>query len=198
MIKYLSIDTEATGLTEDCQMIQLAFVPVDVSKEIVREDLGWEILIKCPSFEELKPRLNDWVRANMEPLITKAHLEGVTFEECKSGVERYLKSKPICEFFGNERPTLMGKSMSALDIPLLKRSFSWEFFQKHFHHHTVDITCLAQAIVDAGLLPEGGASTTSLMRHFKIREEAEHTALQDAVDMGHIYMGLLQMIRKPA
>ncbi len=195
MRRYLSLDTEATGLEEKCVMIQLAVVPVDVSTSEVRIEMGKEWLIQCPSFEELKPTLNEWVLKHQEGLIRKAHAEGMTMEACKAELTEYLKSKPIQEFFGKERPVLMGKSMSALDIPLLTRSFGWDYMQKAFHHHIVDVTCLGKSFEDAGLLPPKTANTTRLMQHFKLKEAAEHTALCDAVDMGRIYCKMIDMIR---
>jgi hypothetical protein len=195
MRRYLSLDTEATGLEEHCVMIQLAVVPVDVTAGKVHTELGKEWLIGCASFEELKPTLNEWVLKHQEGLIRKAHAEGMPMAQCKEELSAYLKSKPIVDFFGKDRPVLMGKSMSALDIPLLTRSFGWGFMQKSFHHHIVDVTCLGKSFEDAGLLPPKTASTTRLMQHFKLKEAADHTALSDAVDMGNIYCKMIEMIR---
>lgn len=195
MPRYLSLDTEATGLEEQCQMIQLAFVPVDVATAEVRTDLGREWLIRCPSFDELRPTLNEWVLKHMEGLIRKAHAEGIGMDQCRAEVADYLKTPAITAFFGKDRPLLLGKSMSALDIPLLNRSLGWDFMQKHFHHHTVDVTCLGRSFEDAGVLPPKSASTTRLMQYFKVKEAAEHTALSDAIDMARIYCKLLELIR---
>ena len=59
--RYLSLDTEATGLEIDCYLIQVALVPVDGDTQKVIHEKGKEVLIQCPSFEELKPKLNSWV-----------------------------------------------------------------------------------------------------------------------------------------
>lgn len=197
MSRYLSIDTEATGLREDTLLIQIAVVPTDPSKGEVREDLGWETLVHCPSFAELKPKLSEWVIENMEPLIHQAHEKGIPVAKCRDELDAYLTRPEIKEYFGGERPILLGKSLSALDIPLMNRSFGWDWMQKSFHHHTVDVTCMGRTLVDAGYLPEGSASTTKLMQYFKIREVAEHTALQDAVDMAHIYSKMVEMVKRP-
>lgn len=198
MRRYLSLDTEATGLEEKCVMIQLAVVPVDVDTSEVHTELGKEWLVKCDSFENLKPTLNDWVLGHMEGLIRKAHAEGLSMEQVKTELSAYLKSQPILDFFGKSRPILMGKSMSALDIPLLTRSFGWGYMQKAFHHHIVDVTCLGKSFEDAGLLPPKTANTTSLMQYFKLKEHADHTALSDATDMGRIYCKMIDMIRPKA
>jgi DNA polymerase III alpha subunit (gram-positive type) len=99
--------------------------------------------------------------------------------------------------FGSSRPVILGKSLSALDIQLLQRTFGEEFYQKHFHHHTVDVTCVARFLVDAGLLPPGCESTSQIVKHFGIRDVASHTALNDASDMAQIYLKMLEQM-KPA
>ena len=46
MSKYLSLDTEATGLEEHCLLIQVAVVPLDGDKKIIAHELGKEVLIQ--------------------------------------------------------------------------------------------------------------------------------------------------------
>lgn len=195
MAKYLSIDTEATGLTEECVLIQLAFVPVDTTASRVRTDLGKEWLVQCASFEQLKPGLNPWVIENNESLIRKAHAEGVAIPQLTAEVHAYLMSPEIKSFFADARPVFLGKSLSALDIPLLTRTFGGDFMREHFHHHTQDVTCVARSFVDAGLIPPGTESSSKIMKHFGIREQPAHTALADATDMGEIYLKLLEKLR---
>lgn len=194
MAKYLSIDTEATGLEEHCLLIQVALVPVDGSKKLVAESLGKEVLIQCPSFEELKPTLSEWVIQHNEGLIRKAHAEGISPAAFRTWMEDYLTSEPIKTFFGGERPLLLGKSLSALDIPLLTKNLGKAFMDKYFHHHTLDITCVGRFLVDAGVLPPGHGSTTQLLKFFNIRSESNHTALSDSLDMGNIYLKLIQFM----
>jgi hypothetical protein len=195
MAKYLSIDTEATGLTKECVLIQLAFVPVDTVSNRVLTELGKEWLVHCASFEELKPTLNPWVVENNEGLIRKANASGVTIEKLSGEVHAYLTSPELKAFFGDSRPVFLGKSLSALDIPLLTRTFGEEFMREHFHHHTQDVTCVARAFVDAGLIPPGTESSSKIMKFFGVREAPAHTALSDALDMGVIYLKLLEMVR---
>jgi DNA polymerase III epsilon subunit-like protein len=197
MAKYLSIDTEATGLTEDCVLIQLAFVPVDTSTGRVVRELGVEWLVHCKSFEELKPQLNSWVVENNEALIRNAHEKGITHAALTEEVKKYLKSPDMKAFFGDARPVFLGKSLSALDIPLLTRTFGPDFMREYFHHHTLDVTCVARALVDSGLLPSGTESSGKLMKHFGLREEPEHTALADALDMADIYIKILEKLKTP-
>lgn len=196
MAKYLSLDTEATGLEEHCLLIQVAVVPVDGSKKVVAETLGKEVLIQCPSFEDLKPNLSEWVIRHNEGLIRKAHTEGISTLAFKKWMEDYLTSEPIKTFFGEERPLLLGKSLSALDIPLLTKNLGKSFMDKYFHHHTLDVTCVGRFLVDAGVLPPGHGSTTQLLKFFNIRSMSNHTALSDALDMAQIYLKLVKLMEE--
>lgn len=197
MAKYLSIDTEATGLEEDTHLIQLAFVPVDPERGVIADELGWETLVKCPSFEELLPRLNPWVIEHNEGLIRKAHAGGIEPAKLKEAVQAYMERDEVKKFFGGDRPPFLGKSLSALDIPLMQRYLGRAFIDKFFHHHTLDVTCVARSMVDAGLLPKGCESTTKLLTFFQIREISNHTALSDAHDMAVVYLKLLEHLRRP-
>jgi DNA polymerase-3 subunit epsilon len=194
MAKYLSIDTEATGLEEHCLLIQVAVVPVDGTKNLVAEELGKEVLIQCPSFETLKPTLSEWVIQHNEGLIRKAHADGITPTAFVQWMSEYLNSEKVKTFFGGERPLLLGKSLSALDIPLLTKNLGKAFMDKHFHHHTLDITCVGRFLVDAGILPPGHGSTSQLLKFFNIRGESNHTALSDALDMAQIYLKLVKFM----
>ena len=49
MSKYLSIDTEATGLEEGTYLIQLAFVPIDSTARAIRNDLAIETRSNAPA-----------------------------------------------------------------------------------------------------------------------------------------------------
>lgn len=193
-MKYLSLDTEATGLEVDCYLIQVAIVPVDGKARVIKEELGKEVLIQCPSFEELKPNLNEWVVEHNETLIRDAHAKGIAKVEFGPWLSQYLTQPAVQTFFENERPTLMGKSMSALDIPVLTRYLGKPFMEKYFHHHTLDLTCIARFLIDIGVLPKGLHSTTRLLQHFGIRHKSNHTALSDAVDMGQVYFKLLDLL----
>ncbi len=196
MGRYLSLDTEATGLEVDCYLIQLALVPVDGLSKTIFTEWGKEVLIQCPSFEELKPKLNPWVLEHNEDLIRKAHREGISPADFKKWMENYLSAPEIKAYFKNERPTLLGKSMSALDIPVLTRYLGKDFMEKYFHHHTLDLTCVARFLSETGKLPTGCYTTSKLLQHFKIRQKAEHTALSDASDMGQVYFKLLELLQR--
>ncbi len=193
MAAYLSIDTEATGLAEGNFLIQLALVPVDAKGKRVYEELGKETLVRCPSFEELEPKLDSWNKEHNTGLIKQAHEKGIPQDAVKSFITTYLKLPQITEIFKRDRPILLGKSLSALDIPLLKRYMGWALYDQTFHHHTLDVTCVARGLCDAGLLPDGCSSSSKLIKHFGIRDNVKHTALSDALDMAHIYLRLLDL-----
>lgn len=194
MALALSIDTEATGLEQDCHLIQFGCVPLDTEKRWVESDLGIELWIRCPSFEELRPSLNPWVVEHNEELIRKAHATGIPPETFKTAVQSYLDSRPIKNFFGKEKPIVLGKSLSALDIRLLQRYLGISFMQERFHHHTIDVTSVARYLVDSNVLPEGCERTSGIIKHLGIREEPSHTALNDATDMASVYIKLLELV----
>jgi DNA polymerase-3 subunit epsilon len=195
---YLSIDTEATGLTEADQLIQLGMVPVDLTSNQVLNQYAWETLVKCPSFEELKPRLNKWVIEHNEGLIKDAHTQGISPADLKTKLTTYLAQPALKKLFKGEKVVLLGKSLSALDIPLLTRTFGWDYMNETFHYHTIDVTCVAHFLVDAGHLPAGCQSTSKIIAHFGIRDNAKHTALSDASDMAQIYLMMLERMKKIA
>lgn len=195
MAKYISIDTEATGLEEDTHLIQLAFVPMDTETGTIALELGWETYIKCPSWEELLPRLNPWVIEHNEQLIKNAHSQGIEPTSLKSAVGAYMEKDAVRQFLGKDRPPFLGKSLSALDIPLMQRYLGRAFMDKYFHHHTLDVTCVSRSLVDSGVLPKGCESTTKLLNHFKIRDLSNHTALSDAHDMALVYLKLLELLK---
>ncbi len=190
---YLSLDTEATGLGKNSLLIHIALVPLDVNNLIVKENLSWSRLIRIPSYDDLLPSLNNWVRKNLKSLIEKAHKDGIPLDECRDDLVSYLSSQELKDFLNGEQPVLLGKSLSALDIPLLNKSFGLEFMQKYFHHHTIDITSIARYLCDASLIPKNTFSTTKVMNYFNIRKDPTHDALTDAIDMAKIYLKMIQL-----
>lgn len=194
MGRYFSIDTEATGLEEDSYLIQFAIVPVSASDKKVYEQLGREVWVRCPSFEELKPKLNAWVLEHNESLIRTAHEKGISPYEFAKWMSQYLSSSDIQEFSKGERLPLLGKSLSALDVPLLTRYLGKPYMEKHFHHHTIDVTSIARFLVDSKHFPSDTASTSKLLPHLGIRSIPSHTALSDAVDMGNAYLRMVEKL----
>ncbi len=189
-MKYLSIDLEATGLAQDCLIIEFAMIPFDTQFRRLEDSLARSVYIHCPSFEDLKPTLDPWVQEHNEKIIRKAHQDGLMLSEFKEFLKTYLESPEVRQYFGNQKIVLFGKSMSAIDLPFLNRDLGWEFMRKYFHHRNLDLSGLGYALIDLGLLPQGMDSGTNLMNHLGMGAVA-HTALEDAKNTAIMYLKLL-------
>ena len=192
-MRYLSIDIEATGLESHDLIIEFAAVPVDATTKSVEESLSFHRFVQCPSFEELKPSLNPWVIENNESLIKKAHSEGLPLSKFKEDLAKYLLDPKIKKYFNNKTIVLLGKSLSAIDLPFLNRDLGQEFMREHFSHRNIDVTSATYTLIDAGKLPEKAESGSELMKFFKMGEVA-HTALEDAVNTAELYFKMLKLI----
>ncbi len=185
-MKYLSFDLEATGLAEHDLIIEFGLVPFCAKTKTIEEKLSRHWFIKCPSFEELKPKLDQWVIDHNKELIDKAHSEGVEMAQFKQELSDYVKSDEVVEYFG-EKIILFGKSMNAIDLPFMTRDLGWDFMRDHFHHQVLDMSSVAMAFADKGTLPEECRSGSGLMKHFKMGDVA-HTALEDAKNVAILYL----------
>ncbi len=189
-MKYLSIDLEATGLGENCQIIEFAMIPFDTQFRRLEEPLARSVYIHCPSFEDLKPTLDPWVREHNEKIIRKAHSEGLMLSEFKEWLKKYLESPEVRNYFQTQKIVLFGKSMNAIDLPFMNRDLGWEFMRKYFHHRILDLSSVGYSMVDLGNLPQGMDSGTNLMNHLGMGDVA-HTALEDAKNTAIMYLKLL-------
>jgi DNA polymerase-3 subunit epsilon len=194
-MRYLSFDIEATGLAEDCLMIEFAMIPFDTETGLFEESLSRSVYIQCPSFEELRPKLDPWVVEHNEKLIRKAHSEGMPMTEFKAMMKTYLESHDVKNYFGNQKITLFGKSMSAIDLPFLNRDLGWEFMRKYFQHRQLDLSGIAYALMDLKLLPPGMESGSGMMKYLGMGEVA-HTALEDARNTAMMYLKLIEKLKK--
>lgn len=189
-MKYLSIDLEATGLGENCQIIEFAMIPFDTQFKRLEEPLARSVYIHCPSFEDLKPTLDPWVREHNEKIIRKAHSEGLMLSEFKEWLKNYLESPEVRNYFQTQKIVLFGKSMNAIDLPFMNRDLGWEFMRRYFHHRILDLSSVGYSLVDMGQLPQGMDSGTNLMNHLGMGDVA-HTALEDAKNTAIMYLKLL-------
>lgn len=196
-MKYLSIDIEATGLAENCQIIEFAMVPFDTQFKRLEESLARTTYVHCPSFEDLKGSLDPWVVEHNEKIIRKAHAEGKTLNEFKDWLEKYLLSPEVRQYFGTQKIVLFGKSMTAIDLPFLTRDLGWDFMRKYFHHRNLDLSGFGYGMIDMGILPMGMDSGSNLMNHLGMGDVA-HTALEDAKNTAIMYLKLLDMYGKKA
>lgn len=196
MPKYLSLDLETTGLRLNDYIIEFACVPIDTKTQEIRHDLSFHRYVKCPSFEDLESQLSPFVLENNEGLIRKAHKEGISLDELKRDLAKYMESVQVQLFFENELPFILGKSLTALDFPLLNKNLGRDdFMRKYFHHRVQDVSSTAMACVDSGLLPEGCTSSRNLAKHFNLGEDVQHTALEDSVDVAKMYFKILDLMK---
>jgi oligoribonuclease (3'-5' exoribonuclease) len=192
-MRYLSFDIEATGLEEDALIIEFGMIPFDAKTKTLEKSLQKHFYIKCPSFEDLEPNLNEWVRKNNKELIETAHENGISLENFKVELQNYLESKKVKEYFGNQKIVLFGKSISAIDLPFLNRDLGWEWMNKYFHHRNLDLSCFTLGLIDMGKLDEGMDSGSKLMEYLEMGEVC-HTALEDAVNTAEMYLKLLHKL----
>ena len=194
-MKYLSIDLEATGLGENCQIIEFAMIPFDTQLKRLEDSLARSVYIHCPSFEDLRDTLDPWVREHNEKIIRKAHSEGLMMSEFKEFLAKYLESPEVRSYFGNQKIVLFGKSMTAIDLPFMTRDLGWEFMRKYFHHRNLDLSGIGYSLIDLGLLPMGMDSGSNMMNYLNMGEVA-HTALEDAKNTAIMYLKLLDKFGK--
>lgn len=191
-MRFLSIDIEATGLREQDLILEFAMIPLDSANKTLEHSLAERYLIKCPSFEELKPNIDEWVQTHNKTLIEEAHLKGITLMEWKKSVEQYLLSAPVRKYFGKEKIVLFGKSMNAIDLPFMNRDLGWNWMRTFFSHRTMDFSAVCFTLMDQGILPAGSESGTKLMNFLGMGEVA-HNALDDAINTAKMYFKCLEL-----
>ena len=194
-MKYLSIDLEATGLEENAYIIEFAAVPIDTETNYIDTNNSFHTFVRCPSFEVLKPELNEWVIKNNETLIKKANSSGLQIEDFKNRFINYLKSDSLKKYknekFNNF--TILGKSLNSIDIPFLNRDLGWDTMKEVFHHQVLDVSSVARLAIDLKKIPTNCSSGSHLAKHLGFGEVA-HTALEDAILTAKIYFKLIELI----
>ncbi len=193
-MRYLSIDIEATGLKEDCLIIEFAAIPFDTENKTIAEELAYSHYVKCPSFEELKPSLDPWVIEHNRKLIDRAHKDGKTIPEFKEKLTAYLESSSVKRYFNQQKIVLFGKSLNAIDLPFLNRDLGWEWIRKYFHHRVMDLSSHTYGLVDLGFLPPGSDSGSALMKYLNMGS-VSHTALEDSRNTALMYLKLLDRFK---
>ena len=190
-MKYLSFDLEATGLNENDKIIEFACVPFCTQKREIEKNLTFHSFIKCPSFENLKPSLDPWVIKHNEHLIRKAHDTGLEINEFKRQLQNYLTQDDLTNYFENQKITLFGKSMAAIDLPFLNRDLGWDWMRTYFEHRQLDLSSVSYALIDLGYLPEKCQSGSALMKDLGFGE-VSHTALEDSINTANMYLKIIE------
>ncbi|MBF0299417.1 MAG: hypothetical protein HQK51_11900 [Oligoflexia bacterium] len=194
-MKYLSIDIESTGLERNSYLIEFAAVPFDASTgKIENEQFSFHSYIQCPSFESIRPILDPWVIEHNKDLIICANKEGIPLPNFKKYLQHYLESEQIIKYFDNEKITLFGKSLNALDLPFLHRDLGYDFMNKYFSHKVMDLTSFAFGLIDLNILSKGLDSSSELMKYFN-KGIVAHTATEDAINTIDIYLRLISKFK---
>ena len=193
-MRYLSIDIEATGLNEKDYIIEFAMVPVCTDTNTVEKSLGFHRFVKCPTFEELRPNLDEWVINHNKDLIIKANQTGVELNTFKKDIEHFLNKIEIREFFNypDHKIIILGKSLNAIDLPFLNRDLGWHFMRTHFHHQVLDVSSVVFKMIDNNQIPIECKSGSYLSSYLNLGD-VDHTALEDAIKTAEIYLKLLEI-----
>lgn len=200
-IKILSYDTETLGLEDPFnsvnQIVEFAIVAATITIDNDKVDLEifptrFHRTIKSPSFETLKPNLTPWVIEHNKSLIDESYLKGISDEEFRDDLDDYLTYVSL-DLFDTEPILYLGKSMQSLDAPLLHKHLGWDFIQRwSINRNKVDIQDVARFLIQQGKLPLKSASSKSLVEFFGMKEDVNHTAIEDSIDMLKIYCELLK------
>lgn len=189
-MRYLSIDIEATGLREHDAIIEFAAIAFDTEEKKVYDELTYHTLVKCKSFIELRPSLDEWVIKHNQKLIEDAHQKGLDLPVWKKNFEDFLNQKKVKDFFGNQKIILFGKSLNAIDLPFLSRDLGWDWMRDKFSHRTVDLSSICHSLMDLKMLPFGSERGSVIMKHLGFGEVA-HNALDDAKNTASMYLKIL-------
>jgi DNA polymerase-3 subunit epsilon len=202
-VKILSFDTETLGLENPFdsvnQIIEFGVVPATI---IIDDYQGVELevdyvnsfhsLIKCPSFEELEPKLSQWVIDHNEYLIRKANLTGISDDSFLYELSVYFSDMKRTHFDGEDL-LFLGKSMQSLDAPIMTKHLGWSFMERWgLNRKKVDVQDVARFLIQQGKLPLESASSKTLVEYFGIKNDVNHTAIEDSIDMLKIYAELLK------
>jgi hypothetical protein len=207
-VRYLSFDIEATGLKENDYMIEFGMVPFCTESKTLEEDLSFHSFIKCPSFSDLLPHLDKWVRDNNKTLIETAHKSGIELDAFNLAFKDYFENKKVIDYFSHnekiipsldnkksdKRIPLFGKSMNSIDLPFMSRDVGWDYMRDKFHHQNLDLSTVVRCLIDLNLLGPEMISGSELMRYLALGE-VSHTALEDARNTAIMYLKLLDLFK---
>lgn len=200
-----SFDLESSGLHAEVgqpYLLEFAFVPMDVNEGKVLQDQALHMYLKCPSIEKMKQegKISEFV-LNNDTLIRvaqKAHDTGVSIEEARRAIQKYLESFKNADKAEDTqaKATILAKSTGGLDRRLLGEVFGDYWIESLLSHQMIDITSNAFMIYHADLSIVDSKSPHKLVQQLLGKEELAHTALQDAVDMGKVYLEIIKRLKE--
>lgn len=76
----------------------------------------------------------------------------------------------------------------------MTKHLGWEFMDKwSFNRKKIDVQDVARFLVHQGKLPLDSVSSKSLVSYFNIKNDVNHTVIDDSIDMLKIYVELLKL-----
>lgn len=183
MFLNVAFDTETTGLTARHEIVQIAAVP-------------------CNNFE---PDLENAFVSYIRP--EKLHIcDPVSMEVNKLSLKRLKKAPSQKEvrkkFLGwmkglGEDPKILPLGQNVdFDLRFIRRWLGFETFEKYFSI-TRDTRIVTTFLKDSGVFPRKvKTNLTELSKHFNIKREKHHDALDDAVATIKVYKKLMKLVKK--
>ncbi|SMF26328.1 hypothetical protein [Pseudobacteriovorax antillogorgiicola] len=197
-----SFDLESSGLHAEVgqpYLLEFAMIPMSLkSMSLIQKP--FHVYLKCPSVDEMKAqgKISDFVlgNQNLMQVAKKAHKEGIGVDEAKDKIIRYLDEFKIDSNDKNLRPkaVILSKSTGGLDRRLIGEVFGDPWVEELFTHQMIDITSNANFVLHAQLGIIETRSPKKLVAHLLGKDDVAHTALQDAIDMGHVYLELVKRV----
>ena len=86
---------------------------------------------------------------------------------------------------------LFGKTLNSIDLPFLKRDLGYDFMNKYFDYHVLDLTSITHCFTDMGILPNECTKSSKLMKYLELGK-VKHTSLMDAQNTALMYLKLLE------
>ena len=198
-----SFDLESSGLHSEVgqpYLLEFAMIPMNLKTMTLVKDKPFHVYVKCPTVEEMKAegKISDFVlgNTNLMNVAKKASTEGISVEQAKDNIIQYLKGFQVESSDPDYRPkaVILSKSTGGLDRRLIGEVFNDAWVEELFTHQMIDITSNANFVLHANLGIIGARSPKKLVTQLLGKDEVAHTALQDAIDMGNVYLELVKRV----
>jgi DNA polymerase III epsilon subunit-like protein len=187
MTRLIFVDCETGGLdAQNSALLQLAFV---VWEDGIVSD-PWALDIQ-PSYLEVSDAA---LAVNQIDLATHTQ-HALCRRDARDQIIRYL----VAERETHGRPMLAGHNVGFDRRFLEKLLYDYpvaegERVHELVHHRTVDTMAIVPFLVHAGIIDLEGGSLEQVLAHFKIENEAPHTAFGDAHATARLYTEMLLLV----